>query len=54
MNYFQGALTPDKIVYINKKTGSKNLSVWPNANCSGTTQALTLIALYISPNAFTS
>ena len=23
MNYFQGALTPDKIVYIDKKTGSK-------------------------------
>ena len=51
MNYFQGALTPDKIVYIDRV---KNLSVWPNANCSGTTQALTLIALYIRLKAFTS
>ena len=52
MNYFQGALTPDKIVYIDKKQG-QNLSVWPNANCSGTTQALALIPLYISLNALT-
>ncbi len=55
------SLTPTSVSrYINgdclhrQKNGVKNLSVWPNANCSGTTQALTLIVLYICHHAFTS
>lgn len=55
------SLTPTSVSrYINgdclhrQKNRVKNLSVWPNANCSGTTQALTLIVLYICPHAFTS
>lgn len=47
--YFELALTPDMLLYLNKEK-AKNLSAYPSANCSGTTQVLTLILLYASQN----